>query len=218
MNKIRKNFLTGFVALLPIFATIYVIALVYKFVVGIVSLIVPTEEITKIFIFIHEDFNTMKELLAIIIPLISIILIVIKIYFIGFGLNNFVSKSTIHFFEGIIAKIPFANSIYGSFKQVIELAVSNKNDVYRKTVLIEYPKKGIYCMALVTNENNKNAEKYIGQGEMYNVFVPTSPNPTSGFYLIVKKDECIDLNITVEETFKSIIAGGAINPKIKTGE
>lgn len=215
MTRIKKHFLTGFIALLPAFATLYVFIFIYKFVNGIVSLIVPTSEITKIFIWINKDFKNIESLLALIIPAISIVLILVKIFFIGLGINKFVNKSTIHFFEGIIAKIPLANSIYSSSKQISELLFSKNNDAYKKTVLIEYPKKGIYCLALVTKEDNKHIESYVKDGQMCNVFVPTSPNPTSGFYLIVKKSECTDLNISVEEAFKSIISGGVINPKLR---
>ena len=90
-----------------------------------------------------------------------------------------------------------------------------------------YPKATVECQIsdtygniadAVTKENNKNIEKLLGQGEMYNIFIATAPNPTSGFYLIAKKTECIELKISVEETFKSIISAGAISPKMKMEE
>lgn len=218
MKRIKKNFITGFISLLPAFATIYVIVFIYKFISGIVRLIVPVEKLTKAFILINKNMEYAEILISLTVVIISVILMLIMIFFVGFGINTFISKKTLRFFEGIIFKIPLANSIYGSFKQVVNLLFSKNNEAYKKTVLIEYPKKGLYSFALVTKEGNKNIEKIVGQGEMTNVFVPTAPNPTSGFYMIVKKSDTKDLNISVEETFKSIISGGAINPKLRKEE
>lgn len=217
MKRIKKNFITGFISLLPTFATLYIIVFVYKFVSKIVRFIVPVEELTKAYILINTKLVNVEILISITVVMISMLLMAIIIFFIGFGINTFISHKTLSFFEGIILKIPLANSIYGSFKQVVNLLFSKNNEAYKKTVLIEYPKRRIYSFALVTKEGNKNIEKVVGKGPMINVFVPTSPNPTSGFYMIVLKEETKELNITVEETFKSIISGGAINPKLKKG-
>lgn len=218
MKKIKKNFITGFISLLPAFATIYVMVLVYKFVSGIVRLIVPIEKITDAYILSNSSVENIPLLVSSIVTIISVILMLFIVFLIGFSINNFVGKSVLHFFEGIILKIPLANSIYGSVKQVIDLLFAKGNESYKKTVLIEYPRKGMYTFALVTKEENKNIEKVVKQGEMINVFVPTAPNPTSGFYMILKKEDTKELDITVEETFKSIISGGAISPKTKKGE
>ena len=218
MKRIKKNFITGFISLLPAFATIYVIVLVYKFVSGIVRLIVPIEKITDAYILSNSSVENIPLLVSSIVTIISVILMLFSVFLIGFSINNFIGKSTLHFFERIILKIPLANSIYGSVKQVIDLLFAKGNEAYKKTVLIEYPRKGMYTFALVTKEENRNIEKVVKQGEMLNVFVPTAPNPTSGFYMIVKKEDTKELDITVEETFKSIISGGAISPKAKKGE
>lgn len=218
MKKIKKNFLTGFISLLPAFATIYVIVFIYKFISGIVRLFVPIEKITELYIVANSGVENIPLLISSIVTVISVILMLIVILIIGFSINTFVSKKTLLFFEGIIFKIPVANSIYGSVKQVMNLLFSKNNDAYKKTVLVEFPKKGSYSFALVTRENNYYIEKLIGKGEMSNIFIPTAPSPTSGFYMIVRKEELKELDITVEETFKSIISGGAISPKTKKGE
>ena len=218
MKKIKKNFLTGFISLLPAFATIYVIVFVYRIISSIVRIIVPVERITATYILVNKNMENLSLIIKSIVTIISIGLILFFIFLIGLSINTFVSKSTLSFFEGIILRIPLANSIYGSIKQFVNLLFSKNNEAYKKTVLLEYPKKGIYSLALVTKEGNKNIEEILGKGKMLNVFIPTSPNPTSGFYMIVVKDEVKELNITVEETFKSIISGGTISPKMKKGE
>lgn len=218
MKRIKKNFITGFVSLLPAFATVYVIVLVYKFISGIVRVFVPVEKITEAYILVNKSMEYEGLLVSLIVTIISMMIILLIIFLIGFAINNFISKKTLRFFESLIFKIPLANSIYGSIKQVIDLVFSKSNEAYKKTVLIEYPKKGMYSFALVTKENNKNIEKIIGKGEMTSIYIPTAPSPTSGFYMIIRKEETKDLDITVEETFKSIISAGAINPKSKKGE
>lgn len=218
MTKIKKNFITGFISLLPTFATLYVIIFAYKFIAGIVQLIVPIELISNFLVSIHRDLENIQVIVSFVISLISIFLMLFMVFLVGFGINTFVSKKTLRFIEGLILKIPLAKSIYASIKQVRDLLFSKNNDAYKKTVLIEYPKRGIYSLALVTKENNKNIEKLLNQGEMYNIFIATAPNPTSGFYLIAKKTDCIELNVSVEETFKSIISAGAISPKVKVEE
>lgn len=218
MTKIKKNLITGFISLLPTFATLYVIIFAYKFIAGIVQLIVPIDLISNILVSIHRDLENIQVIVSFVISLISIFLMLFMVFLVGFGINTFVSKKTLRFIEGLILKIPLAKSIYASIKQVRDLLFSKNNDAYKKTVLVEYPKRGLYSLALVTKENNKNIENLLGQGEMYNIFIATAPNPTSGFYLIAKKSDCIELNVSVEETFKSIISAGAISPKVKVEE
>ena len=218
MKRIKKNFLTGFISLLPAFATVYVIVFVYRIVSGVVRIIVPVERITAAYILVNRNMENLSLMIKLIVTIISIGVILFLIFLIGFSINTFISKSTLSFFEGIILKIPLANSIYTSIKQFVNLLFSKNNDAYKKTVLIEYPKNGIYSLALVTKEGNKNIEDILKQGEMINVFIPTAPNPTSGFYMILRKEDTKELNITVEETFKSVISGGTLSPKIKKGE
>lgn len=215
MTKLKKNFITGFIALLPTVATLYVGIFIFRFIAGIVKLIVPVELLTNLLIGIHKDLENIQMLVSFTVSIISIMLMLFIIFFIGFGLNTFINRKTLYFVEGMILKIPLAKSIYVSIKQVRDLLFSKNNESYKKAVLVEYPKRGIYSFAIVTKEENENVERILKQGEMYNVFISTSPNPTSGFYLIVKKSECIELDITVEETFKSIISAGVISPKLK---
>lgn len=218
MKRIKKNFLSGFLALLPALATIYVLVFIYKFISGIVRLVVPIQKIVSVYIMENKNLESISLVVTSVVTIISVLLLLVVIFLIGFSINTFVSHKTIDFFEGIIAKIPLANSIYGSIKQVIDLLFSKSNESYKKTVLLEYPKKGMYSFALVTKENNIYLEKLLKKGEMSNIYIATSPSPTSGFYMIVEKTQLKELDITVEETFKSIISGGTISPKSKKGD
>lgn len=218
MKRIKKNFLSGFLALLPALATIYVLVFIYKFISGIVRLVVPIQKIVSVYIMENKNLESISLVVTSVVTIISVLLLLVVVFLIGLSINTFVSNRTIDFFEGIILKIPLANSIYGSIKQVIDLLFSKSNESYKKTVLLEYPKKGMYSFALVTKENNIYLERLLKKGEMSNIYIATSPSPTSGFYMIVEKSQLKELDITVEETFKSIISGGTISPKSKKGE
>lgn len=218
MKRIKKNFLSGFLALLPALATIYVLVFIYKFISGIVRLVVPIQKIVSVYIMENKNLESISLVVTSVVTIISVLLLLVVVFLIGLSINTFVSNKTIDFFEGIILKIPLANSIYGSIKQVIDLLFSKSNESYKKTVLLEYPKKGMYSFALVTKENNIYLERLLKKGEMSNIYIATSPSPTSGFYMIVEKSQLKELDITVEETFKSIISGGTISPKSKKGE
>lgn len=218
MTNLKKNLLAGFMALLPTFGTLYVIVFVYKIIAGMVTSIIPINFISESLISYNKDFQSIKIIISLIISILSLLFLILMIFFIGFAINTFVSKKTLRYIERIISKIPLGKSIYFSIKQIRDLIFSKNNEAYKKTVLVEYPKKGLYSMGLITREKSLVFEKIIGKGEMCSLFIATAPNPTSGYFVIAKKEECIELNIPVEDTLKSIISAGAISPKNKSEE
>lgn len=218
MTNLKKNLLAGFMALLPTFGTLYVIVFVYKIIAGMVTSIIPINFISESLISYNKDFQSIKIIISLIISVLSLLFLILMIFFIGFAINTFVSKKTLRYIERIISKIPLGKSIYFSIKQIRDLIFSKNNEAYKKTVLVEYPKKGLYSMGLITRERSLVFEKIIGKGEMCSLFIATAPNPTSGYFVIAKKEECIELDIPVEETLKSIISAGAISPKNKSEE
>ena len=190
---LRNYFITGVVVLIPIGFTLYL----SKFLISLSSKILPV------------NINP-NSYLPIAIPGIEIIITIIFINIVG-GLSlSFIGKRLFNFFETILNKIPIIRTIYSAVEQLIETFTSSKSD--KKTVvLVEYPRKGVYAVGFVTKENTGEIRKKAGK-ELLNVFVPTTPNPTSGFLLMFPKDEVIFLDLTFEEASKFIVSAGSFNP------
>ena len=129
---------------------------------------------------------------------------------IGWISLSFLGKRLFNFVESILNKIPIIRTIYSAVEQLIETFTKSKSDK-KNVVLVEYPRKGVYAVGFATKENTGEIKKKSGK-EMINVFVPTTPNPTSGFLLMFPKDEIIYLDLTFEEASKFIVSAGSINP------
>jgi len=122
-------------------------------------------------------------------------------------ISNFLGKKLLSLGEKIIARIPLVKAIYNPIKQILEAIFSMEAKSFRRVVLIEYPRKGIFTMAFVTGVARGEIQAKT-KHNVLNVFVPTTPNPTSGFYLMVPDEEVTELDLTVEEAFRLIVSGG----------
>ena len=192
-TSIRNNFIAGVVVLIPIGITIYLTL----FFIKISSKILPKE--------INPNYYLPYN-----IPGLEILISVIIITLIGWISLSFLGKKLFDLFENILNRIPILRTIYSAVGQLIETfakAKTNKKNV----VLIEYPRKGVWAVAFATRENTGEINKKTGQ-ELINVFVPTTPNPTSGFLLMFPKNEVIYLDISFEEASKFIVSAGSTNP------
>jgi len=191
---LRNYFITGVVVLIPIGFTIYL----SKLLIGISSKILP------------QNINP-NNYLPITIPGIEIIITVIFITIVG-GLSlSFIGKRILKLIDDLFKKIPFLRTIYSAILQMTE-TFSKKEDSKKSVVLIEYPRKGVWAVGFATKENDgEMAEKT--NKKLINVFVPTTPNPTSGFLLMFPIDEVIYLNMTFEEASKFIVSAGTSSGK-----
>ena len=141
------------------------------------------------------------------------ILTFLFIYAIGFIVSNVLGKRIYGFFEKILQKIPLVSYIYTTIKQITDTLTLSQKQTFKKVVYIEYPKKDIWTIALVTGESKDHS------GEMYyHLFVPTTPNPTSGVFIIVPKKDAIHPNISVESGLRTIVSGGIIDDNISISE
>jgi uncharacterized membrane protein len=145
------------------------------------------------------------------IPGLGIILTVAVIFLVGLVTANFVGKKMVHGIEYLFAKIPLVRTIYTGAKEVVQTFIHDRPAQFRQVVLIEYPRKGIYCIAFVTGSPLGELSSKI-DGDFLNIFIPTTPNPTSGFYILVRREEIIPLNITIEDAFKLIMSAGMSMP------
>tara|TARA_B100001250_G_scaffold367099_1_gene348922 strand:+ start:910 stop:1530 length:621 start_codon:yes stop_codon:yes gene_type:complete len=187
--SLRNYFITGIVVLVPIGITLYLT----KFFIQISSKIIPNE--------INPN-----SYLPFAIPGIEILLSIILITIIG-GLSlSFIGKKVLQIFNDILKRIPILRTIYSAIGQMAETLAPNKTS-RKSVVLIEYPRKGSWAVGFATKENKGEISKKTNK-ELINVFVPTTPNPTSGFLLMFPKDEVVYLDMTFEEASKFIVSAG----------
>jgi uncharacterized membrane protein len=130
----------------------------------------------------------------------------------GFLSKYFLGKTVIHFTEQLIARVPFVNSVYKSVKQIVETFSKNRAAVFQTTVLIEYPRQGMYAIGFLTSESQGEVQTKTKE-QVVNVFLPTTPNPTSGFLLLVPRENIVFLDMSVADGMKMIISGGVVNPE-----
>ena len=192
--KLRNYFITGIVVLVPIGITLYLT----KFFISISSNLIP------------ENINP-NSYLPFSIPGLEILLSVFFITIIG-GLSlSFIGKKVLQIVNDLFKKIPILRTIYSAIGQMTETLAPNKN-AKKSVVLIEYPRKGSWAVGFATKDNKGEISKKTSK-KLVNVFVPTTPNPTSGFLLMFPKDEVVYLDMTFEEASKFIVSAGTSNPK-----
>ena len=191
-SSIRNNFIAGIVVLIPIGITLYLTL----FIIRISGRIIPKEINPNNYL----PFN---------IPGVEIIIALIVITLIGWLSLSFLGKKFFEFFNNILKKIPILRTIYSAIGQMTE--TFTKSDSGQKSVvLLEYPRKGIWAVGFATKENEGIIKNKVGE-DIINVFVPTTPNPTSGFLLMVPKKEIIYLDVSFEQASKFIVSAGTTN-------
>ena len=191
---LRNYFITGVVVLIPIGFTLYLT----KFIIGISSNIIP------------QNINP-NSYLPYAIPGIEILISIVLITIVG-GLSlSFLGKRVLKLIDDLFKKIPFLRTIYTAILQMTE-SFSNKDNDKKSVVLVEYPRKGVWAVGFATKENKGEMAKKTNKN-LINVFVPTTPNPTSGFLLMFPTDEVIYLNMTFEEASKFIVSAGTSSGK-----
>lgn len=145
------------------------------------------------------------------IPGLGAVLTLVVVLFTGIVVANFFGRKLVAFWEGILSRIPLVRSIYSSAKQVAETMFSGSARSFRQVVMLEYPRKGLWTLAFVTGSGIRQLREEVGE-DMISIYVPTTPNPTSGFFLMVKKSEVVNLNISVDDGLKLILSTGVLVP------
>jgi len=191
--RLRNYFVTGAVVLIPIGITIYLTL----FIIKVSSKILP------------KELNP-NNYLPFDVPGIEILISIFFITLIGSVSVSFIGKKFIEFFEKILKKIPILRTIYSAIGQMTE-SFAKSDSSQKSVVLIEYPRKGVWAVAFATKENKGLISEKLND-EIINVFVPTTPNPTSGFLLMIPKKELIYLDISFEQASKFIVSAGTSDP------
>ena len=186
-QSIRSKLFAGLATLLPLYLTYVVIKFLFE------SLEKMSGPILKQF--------------GLDIPGLGIILTVVLIYVLGLIVTNFLGKKIFNIGESIVKRVPIVNMIYTTLKQITDTFTKGTTDAFEGVVYIQYPRKGLWTMAFISGESkSKDDIPY------YHLFVPTTPNPTSGFFLMIPQADAIPTGMTVEEGLKTIISGGLLAP------
>jgi uncharacterized membrane protein len=194
--KLRNYFFTGVVVLIPIGFTLYLT----KILISVTSKLIPSE----------INPNTYLHFS---IPGLEIILTIIFITVVGYLSLSFLGKKFLQIVDNLFKRIPILKTIYSAIGQMTESFTQNKNNK-KSVVLVEYPRRDTWAVGFATKEN-KGEMKNKTSRDLVNVFVPTTPNPTSGFLLMFPKEDVIYLDISFEEASKFIVSAGTSNPKVK---
>ncbi len=196
VSRIRHYFGTGLLITLPVFFTLYLIFMVIRFVDGIGGRFINY--------YLNKEFGF-------IIPGLGFILAIISILIIGFVAANFFGKKLFKMLENWFLRFPFIRQIYPAAKQIVDSFMSKENPAFKRVVLVEYPSKGFWSIAFVTNDSFKEANEKTAS-DLLHVFVATTPSPLTGFLVLVPRSEVKFLDITVEEGIKLIVSGGIVKP------
>ena len=191
-SKIRNNFIAGVVVLIPIGITLYLTL----FLIRVSGRIIPKE--------INQN-----NYLPFDIPGVEILIALIIITFLGWLSLSFLGKKFFEIFDNILKKIPILRTIYSAIGQMTE-SFTNTDNKQKSVVLLEYPRKGVWAFGFATKQNEGLIRNKINE-DIVNVFVPTTPNPTSGFLLMVPKKDLIYLDVSFEQASKFIVSAGTTN-------
>ena len=207
-RKFRNAFLTGLLIFLPLGTTVFVL----NFLLGLFQ-----EPATRLAyeLGVKEEsfFFGLETLLAI----VGLLFGVLALTLLGFLSNYFLGKFFISLTEKFLGKVPFLSNVYRSAKQIVETFGKENRAVFQEVVMIEYPRPDCYVLGFVTTEASGETVEAIGK-QLTNVFVPTTPNPTSGFLLLLPRKDIFPLNMSVGEGMKMLISGGAVVPDAKARE
>ena len=196
MKRLRNYFISGLLFWVPFALTVIVI----KFFFELINNLVPQKYLPEAL------FN-----LDTTIPGSGIILVLIVILITGVMVTNILGRKLVALWERALNKIPGFRNVYNVLKKVSDTVFNTSTESFRKAFLIQYPSKGIWVIAFQSGDYKGEAESIIGE-EIMNLFVPTTPNPTSGFFVMMAKKDAFELDMSVEEAFKLVISAGVVTP------
>ncbi|MBC8215982.1 MAG: DUF502 domain-containing protein [Candidatus Marinimicrobia bacterium] len=186
-KHLKKIFFTGLIAIAPVALTFYILK--------------------GIFTFLNKQTLPILTRADINVPGLGVILTLVLVYVLGLLVTNILGKKLFIWTEKIITTIPLVNIIYKTIKQITQALSGTTNRNFQSVVYIQYPREGLWTLAFVTGDSvNKNDREY------YHLFVPTTPNPTSGVFIMIPKDDTLPANTNIEEALKIVISGGMLAP------
>ncbi len=200
-TRLRNYFLTGIIVTAPIALTIY---LTWQFIDWVDSQAIPL---------LPAKYNP-ENYLPFSLPGLGLVMMVVILTFVGFLTANIFGRTLLKTGERLVNRMPVVRTIYGALKQVLETVLSQSSNSFRQAVLVEYPRRGIWTVAFVTGDTEGEVATRLDD-DMVNIYVPTTPNPTSGFLLMVPRRDLMFLDMPVEDAAKYIISIGVIAPEVE---
>jgi uncharacterized membrane protein len=197
MNTIRKYFITGLLILVPLAITLWVL-----------NIIISTMD--QSLLFVPERWQP-RTLVGFDIPGLGTILTILIVFLVGLLANNLIGNYIVRLWEKLLHRIPVVSSLYGSVKQVSDTLFSSSGNAFRKAVLIPYPHANSYTIAFLTGTPGGDVKNHL-VGDYVSVYVPTTPNPTSGFFLMMARSQVVELDMTVDAALKYIVSMGVVAP------
>jgi uncharacterized membrane protein len=194
--RVRADFLAGILVLAPLGLTAWVFFALVGFADGLIRLL--------------PDAAQPETYLGFPLPGLGVLVAAILVLFTGLTMRYYAGQKVVAWFELLLGRVPVLSGVYQGLKQLMNTLFTSRGQHFRQVVLMEYPRRGIYCLAFVTNEDQfvrlENDERLIS------IFLPTTPNPTSGFYLLIPAKDLLKLDMSSEEAFKLIMSAGIVTP------
>lgn len=204
-KSLWRYLLTGFITILPLVLTFYLIQILVSFIGSFFSPFLKPF-VLRVFGSGYSQFF---------LELISFLILLILLWIVGFVVANLIiGKSLFAFLERVLIRVPLVSGIYTTFKKITEFISPSSQKKFRRVVLVPFPRPGSYALGFVTGEGTEEIQEKTKEF-LFNIFVPTTPNPTSGFLIFVPKGEVIPLTMSVDDAIKMIISGGISVPKFK---
>ncbi|MFM8610605.1 MAG: DUF502 domain-containing protein [Burkholderiaceae bacterium] len=206
MSALRKWIFAGLLVVVPLAITVWVI----DWIVGTLD---------KTLLFLPVEWHPDK-LLGVHIPGFGVVLALVVLVAIGAAASNIFGRTLLHWWHGLLGRIPVVRSIYLSVKQVSDTLFSETGNAFRTAVLIQWPREGLWTIAFVTGTPGGDVTNHL-RGDFLSLYVPTTPNPTGGSFVMARKSDCIELKMSVDDALKYIVSmgvvvpGGPANPQVK---
>lgn len=197
MSALRKWFIAGLLVIVPLVITL-----------GVLNWIISTLDQT---LAILPETWQPDRLLGVHIPGFGVILTLVILLGVGGIASNFIGRKLVGWGDSLVRRIPVVRSIYSSVKQVSDTVFSDSGNAFRKAVLVQWPREGVWTVAFVTGTPNGEVAALL-RDDYVSVFVPTTPNPTGGYFVLVRKSECIELDMSVDAALKYIVSMGVVAP------
>lgn len=201
-QDLKNDLIAGLLVVIPLATTIWltitIASWVIEFLTRIPKQINPYDNLHPILV------NLLNLLVGLTVPLLCILLI-------GLMARNIVGRWLLEFGERVLQAIPLAGAVYKTLKQLLETLLKDSNGRFRRVVLVEYPRPGMWAIAFVTGIMSSEIQSQMTR-PMLSIFIPTTPNPTTGWYAIVPEDEVINLSMSIEDAFKVVVSGGIVSP------
>jgi uncharacterized membrane protein len=191
-RRLRRYFFTGLIVMAPVGVTVVVLIWLFRTIDNILG-------------------EPLRAALGFRIPGLGFVLLVLAVIIVGWAVHRAAGRQLLHWWNEALARFPLTGRIYNAMSQIVQAIIGEQRTFFRRVVLVPYPTEGVWAVAFVTNENAPVMSELVGE-PCVNVFLPTTPNPTSGLMLVVPRSRTKDANITIDEAMKLIISAGAVSP------